>query len=150
VGNSFELLPLAERVQQYREMADATFLKVQKTEDLLVRTRYLDLATQWHALAQQLEAGMADPEALTGLAPPEADRKERRPDPSATQCDALPRGCILRVLAGTAQRPATNFATDLCGGLNRSKGRVTLKGQTRRCSIKFQPRWQRIRGGFAS
>ena len=77
VGNSFELLPLAERVQQYREMADATFLKVQKTEDLLVRTRYLDLATQWHALAQQLEAGMADPEALTGLASPEADRQEQ-------------------------------------------------------------------------
>jgi hypothetical protein len=77
VGNSFELLPLAERVQQYREMADATFLKAQKTEDLLVRTRYLDLATQWHALAQQLEAGMADPEALPGLAPPEADRQEQ-------------------------------------------------------------------------
>jgi hypothetical protein len=77
VGNSFELLPLGERVQQYREMADATFLKAQKAEDPLVRTRYLDLATQWHALAQQLEAGMADPEALPDLPPPEADRQEQ-------------------------------------------------------------------------
>jgi len=47
----------------------------------------------------------------------------------------------------TAQRPATNFATDLCGGLNRSKGRVTLNGQTRRYPIKFQHR--RVGCGYA-
>jgi hypothetical protein len=64
VGLSFELLPVAERAQQYREMADATFLKAHKLEDPMLRTRYLDLAANWHALAQQLEAGV-DPEAAT-------------------------------------------------------------------------------------
>ena len=67
VGNSFELLPIDERVQQYREMADATFLKAQKTDDQIVRAQYLDLATRWHALAQQLEAGDPEPETLPDL-----------------------------------------------------------------------------------
>jgi hypothetical protein len=64
VGQSFELLPLAERVQQYREMADATFLKAQKVEDPAVRSQYLNMATSWHSLAQELEAGITDPELI--------------------------------------------------------------------------------------
>ena len=64
VGYSFELLPIDERIQQYREMADATFLKAKRTDDPATRDRYLDLATQWHALAQQLEAGNPDPELI--------------------------------------------------------------------------------------
>ena len=66
VGHSFELLPLAERIQQYREMADATFLKASRAEDPATRAQFLDLATRWHALAQELEAGNPDPE----LSPP--------------------------------------------------------------------------------
>ena len=64
MGHSFELLPVEERVQQYREMADATFLKAQRAEDSAVRTQYLNLAASWHALAQQLEAGNPDPEMM--------------------------------------------------------------------------------------
>lgn len=67
VGQSFELLPLAERAQQYREMADATFLKAQKVDDPAVKTQYLNMASSWHALAQQLETGNPDPEVLSGL-----------------------------------------------------------------------------------
>jgi hypothetical protein len=55
---------MQERAQHYREMADATFLRSQKTEDLQLRARYLDLATSWHALAEQLESGICDPELL--------------------------------------------------------------------------------------
>ena len=62
MGHSFELLPAQERVQQYREMADATFLKAQKVEDPLLRDQYLNMAANWHALAQELEKGKADPE----------------------------------------------------------------------------------------
>jgi hypothetical protein len=72
VGFSFELLPIQERIQQYREMADATFLKAQKTDDPAVRLQYFDLATRWHALAQQLEDGNLDPEAL-----PESNSREQ-------------------------------------------------------------------------
>lgn len=45
VGQSFELLPVEERIQQYREFADATFLKAQKVQDAEVRAHYLSLAT---------------------------------------------------------------------------------------------------------
>jgi hypothetical protein len=62
MGQSFELLPVQERIQQYREMADATFLKAKRTEDPVVRAQYMTMATNWHALAQQLEAGHPDPE----------------------------------------------------------------------------------------
>jgi len=62
VGHSFELLPIEERIQQYREMADATFLKAQRAADPEVRTQYFNLATRWHALAQELEGGNPDPE----------------------------------------------------------------------------------------
>jgi hypothetical protein len=62
MGHSFELLSVEERVGQYREMADATFLKAKKAEDPVVRAQFLDLATRWHALAQELEAGNPDPE----------------------------------------------------------------------------------------
>ena len=62
MGQSFEFLPLQERIQQYREMADATFLKAKKTEDSDVRAQYMTMATNWHALARQLEAGHPDPE----------------------------------------------------------------------------------------
>jgi hypothetical protein len=48
-------------------MADATFLKAKRTDDPAIRTRYLDLATQWHALAQELEAGHPDPETTLTL-----------------------------------------------------------------------------------
>ena len=61
MGQSFELLPIAERAQQYREMADATFLKAQKLEDPVLRTQYLDMASNWHILATSLEAGHAEP-----------------------------------------------------------------------------------------
>ena len=50
MGQSFEMLPRAERAQQYREMADATFLKAQKLQDTALRTQYLDMAANWHAL----------------------------------------------------------------------------------------------------
>lgn len=73
VGHSFELLPLEERIQQYREMADATFLKAKRIDDPAIRTRYLDLATQWHALAQELEAGHPDPETTLLLTDEVAD-----------------------------------------------------------------------------
>ncbi len=62
VGQSFQLLPVEERVQQYREMADASLLKAQKIEDPQLRSLYVNMATAWHALAQQLEAGNPDPE----------------------------------------------------------------------------------------
>src|SRR2546423_737704 len=64
MGHSFELLPVAERVQQYREMADATFLKAQRVEDPGLKTQYLNMASSWHALAQELEAGNPDPEII--------------------------------------------------------------------------------------
>lgn len=59
---SFELLPVEERVQQYREMADATFLKAKRIDDASLSAELLDMATNWHALAQRLEAGHPDPE----------------------------------------------------------------------------------------
>jgi hypothetical protein len=73
MGQSFELLPIAERIEQYREMADATFLKAQRADDPLVRMRYLELATNWHTLARQLESGVSDPETMTGAMPLEPD-----------------------------------------------------------------------------
>ena len=74
VGHSFELLPVEERVRQYREMADATFLKAQKMEDPIQRTRYLSMAASWHALAQEMEKGNPDAEAMRVLST-EADRQ---------------------------------------------------------------------------
>ena len=70
---------MEERVQQYREMADATFLKAQRAEDPDIRVRYLELATRWHALAQQLEAGNPDPELSQMF--PDVD-VDTQPDPS--------------------------------------------------------------------
>ena len=75
VGHSFELLPIEERIQQYREMADATFLKAQRSEDPEVRTQYLNLATRWHALAQELEGGNPDPEQFPPAQQPAADQQ---------------------------------------------------------------------------
>jgi hypothetical protein len=60
MSHSFELPPLAERIQQYREMADATLLKAQQSENPDLRAHYCNLATRWHALAQQLEEGADD------------------------------------------------------------------------------------------
>jgi hypothetical protein len=78
MGQSFELLPVAERVQQYREMADATLLKATKLEDSELREQYLKLATNWHALAQALESGNLDPEVV-----PEAQAVSNpQPDPN--------------------------------------------------------------------
>jgi hypothetical protein len=79
MGRSFELLPIEERAQQYREMADATFLKAKKADDPEVRARYLELATNWHALAQQLEAGNPDPELSPTV---ETMDRESRVDPN--------------------------------------------------------------------
>lgn len=62
MGQSFELLSKEERAQQYREMADATFLKAKKLEDPELQARYFEMAANWHALAQALEAGNLDPE----------------------------------------------------------------------------------------
>jgi hypothetical protein len=80
VGQSFELLPIAERAQQYRDMADVTFLKAQKVEDPELRNRYLKMAASWHALAQQLEAGNGDPEIVPGTMPPESDKPLKDPE----------------------------------------------------------------------
>lgn len=77
MGHSFELLPIEERIQQYREMADATFLKAQKIEDPSLRVQYLDLATRWHALAQELEAGNLDVE---DFLPGQTRTMDQRPD----------------------------------------------------------------------
>jgi hypothetical protein len=76
MGHSFALLPVEERAQQYREMADATFLKAQKVEDPALKTQYLNMASSWHALAQELEAGNADPDAVPNIAAPVSDRRE--------------------------------------------------------------------------
>ena len=73
VGNSFELLPLEERIQQYREMADATFLKAKRAEDPQIQSRYFELATQWHALARELEAGNLEVELLLDQSAAELD-----------------------------------------------------------------------------
>ena len=70
LGQSFELLPIKERIQQYRDMADATFLKAQRIEDPRARKDYLDMASSWHALAQQLELGNSDPEVLPPVQDP--------------------------------------------------------------------------------
>lgn len=78
VANSFGLLPLEERIQQYREMADATLLKAQSVQDSSIKARYLNLAAQWHALAQQLESGHPDP--------------EMTPDPGTEQYTNVPSG----------------------------------------------------------
>jgi len=67
MGHSFELLPVKERAQQYRDMADATFLKAQKATDPHLREQYLNMASNWHSLAQELEKGNPDPEII----PPE-------------------------------------------------------------------------------
>ena len=75
MGNSFELLPVHERIQQYREMADATLLKAQQIEDPLLRTRYLTMATSWHALARDLEAGNPDPELIPNPSQAGADKQ---------------------------------------------------------------------------
>ena len=64
MGHSLELLPIQERAQQYRDMADATFLKAQKATDPQLREQYLDLASSWHSLAQELEKGNPDPEII--------------------------------------------------------------------------------------
>jgi hypothetical protein len=58
----FELLLVEERIQQYREMADATLLKAKRTEDPIIRAQFVNMATNWHALALQLEAGHPDSE----------------------------------------------------------------------------------------
>ena len=80
MGQSFELLPIEERIQQYREMADATFLKAKRTEDPIIRAQFMSMASNWHALAQQLETGNLDPE-LSPMVPEaspdaEADAKQ--------------------------------------------------------------------------
>ena len=75
MGKCFDLLPVEERVQQYREMADATFLKSKTTQNPVLRGQLMNMATSWHALAQQLEAGNLDPE-LGPVAPQDANAQE--------------------------------------------------------------------------
>jgi hypothetical protein len=79
VGQSFELLPVEERAAQYREMADFALLQAQQIEDAEFRDRYLSMAANWHALAQQLEAGKGDPEIVPGTMPPESDKPLKDP-----------------------------------------------------------------------
>jgi len=67
MGQSFEMLPVEERAQQYREMADATFLKATKTEDPALREQYLTMSANWHNLAMALEMGNVDPELAPNL-----------------------------------------------------------------------------------
>src|SRR5215471_11657266 len=55
LGQSFESLPKEQRARLYREMADAAFLKAQKAIDPTQRAEYLNMATSWHALAQEME-----------------------------------------------------------------------------------------------
>ena len=73
MGQSFEMLPVEERAQQYREMADATFLKAQKVKDAHLREQYLSMASSWHALAQELEKGNPDLEVIPGARPMSPD-----------------------------------------------------------------------------
>jgi hypothetical protein len=80
VGHSFELLPVEERAAQYREMADFALVRAQQIEDAEFRDRYLNMAANWHALAQQLEAGKCDPEIVPGTMPPESDKPLKDPE----------------------------------------------------------------------
>jgi hypothetical protein len=74
MGQSFEMLPVEERALQYRQMADATFLKASKLEDQELRAQYLGLASRWHTLAQSLEAGKTHLEAIQAPpSPPDDD-----------------------------------------------------------------------------
>ena len=62
MSQSFELLPIEERSQQYREMAEATFVKAKRTDDPVIRAQLMSMAKSWHALSQELERGNTDPE----------------------------------------------------------------------------------------
>lgn len=55
LGRSFKSLTPEERVQRYREMADAAFLKAQRLKTPEQRAEYLNLAAAWHALARDME-----------------------------------------------------------------------------------------------
>jgi len=78
MGQSFDLLPIAERIQQYRDMADAMLLKAKATVDPDLVVQFLSMATSWHALAQQLETGNLDPESFPPI--PKADDTVQDPD----------------------------------------------------------------------
>jgi hypothetical protein len=43
--------------------------KAQKVEDSAQKTQYLNMASSWHALAQELEGGNLDPEIAPGAYP---------------------------------------------------------------------------------
>jgi len=81
MGQFFELLPLEERIQQYREMADSTFIKAKRTDNPILRDEYMNMAINWHTLAQQLEAGIPDPESSpTIVHARDKDSEPPRPD----------------------------------------------------------------------
>ena len=54
MGRSFKALSPEERVQRYREMADAAFLKAQHLKSPEQRAEYLNLAAAWHGLARDM------------------------------------------------------------------------------------------------
>jgi hypothetical protein len=56
VGYSLELLPAWERARRYRELAAEVIELADYTRSPEMRESYLDLATNWCALAEQLEA----------------------------------------------------------------------------------------------
>ena len=56
LARSFKSSSPEERVQRYREMADAAFLKAQRLKTPEQRAEYLNLAAAWHALARDMEA----------------------------------------------------------------------------------------------
>ncbi|HET7084699.1 MAG TPA: hypothetical protein VFI23_08015 [Rhizomicrobium sp.] len=60
-GQPIESLPIAERIGQYREMADAAYLKARKALNPTQQSEYLNMAASWHALAQELERTESGP-----------------------------------------------------------------------------------------
>lgn len=56
MGRSLKSMTPQERARRYREMADAAFLKAQHLKNQQQRVEYLNLATAWHALAQEMES----------------------------------------------------------------------------------------------
>ena len=56
MGRSSKSISPEERARRYREMADAAFLKAQRLKTPRERAEYLNLATAWHALAQEMES----------------------------------------------------------------------------------------------
>jgi hypothetical protein len=59
MGQSFDLLPVPERVRRYRQMSAAAVELADNAPSLERRADYLRLASAWQHLAQELEQEMA-------------------------------------------------------------------------------------------